>query len=107
MRHGHGAKKDEIDIDAERFFRAVDRAVLEPHSKPSGLPLILAALPEHHSLFRQVSHSPFLLSKGIDVHKPEVTGYGWKAITLIDPDGYQLCFQWPLKHSENQTNKKK
>jgi hypothetical protein len=28
MRHGHGSKKDEIHIDSERFFRAVDRAVL-------------------------------------------------------------------------------
>ena len=68
MRHGHGAKKDEVDLDAERFFRAVDRAVLEHHSRPSGLPLILAALPEHHSLFRQVSHNPFLLSEGIVTH---------------------------------------
>ena len=52
MRHGHGGKKDEVDTDAERFFRAIDRAVLEHHSRPSGLPLILAALPEHHHLFR-------------------------------------------------------
>ena len=35
MHHGHGAKKDEVDLDAERFFRAVDRAVLEHHSKSS------------------------------------------------------------------------
>jgi hypothetical protein len=46
MHHGQGGKKDEIDGDAERFFRAVDRAVLEHHSNPSGLPLMLAALPE-------------------------------------------------------------
>jgi hypothetical protein len=68
MRHGHGSRKEEIDIDAERFFRAVDRAVLEHHSKPAGLPLILAALPEHHSLFRQVSQNPFLLKEAIDKH---------------------------------------
>jgi hypothetical protein len=43
MHHGHGGKKDEADIDAERFFRAIDRAVLEHHSRPSGLPLMLAA----------------------------------------------------------------
>ena len=73
MRHGHGAKKDEVDLDAERFFRAVDRAVLEHHSKTSGLPLIVAALPEHHSIFRQVSHNPFLLSKGIDVYPDDLT----------------------------------
>src|SRR5665811_242811 len=29
MHHGHGGKKDEVDIDAERFFRAVDRGILE------------------------------------------------------------------------------
>jgi hypothetical protein len=68
IRHGYGSKQDEVDIDSERFFRAVDRAVLEHHSRPSGLPLILAALPEHHTLFRQVSQNPFLLADGIDIH---------------------------------------
>lgn len=65
MRHGQGGKKDEVDIDSERFFRAVDRAVLEHYSRPSGLPLILAALPQHHHLFHQVSQNPFLLKEGI------------------------------------------
>ncbi len=65
MRHGQGGKKDEIDDDAERFFRDVDRAVLEHHSRPSGLPLMLAALPEHHHLFRAVSHNPFLMASGL------------------------------------------
>jgi hypothetical protein len=66
MRHSHGSKKDELNKDAEKFFRAVDRAVLQHHSKPSGLPLILAALAEYHSLFRQVSQNPFLLPDGIE-----------------------------------------
>src|SRR5262249_23113803 len=48
MHHGHGGKKDEVDIDMDRFFRAVDRSILEHHSRPSGLPLLLAALPEYH-----------------------------------------------------------
>lgn len=65
MHHGHGQKKDEVEIDNERYFRAVDRAILEYHSRPSGLPLILAALPEHHDLFHQVSHNPFLTINGI------------------------------------------
>ncbi|MCW2314012.1 baeRF3 domain-containing protein [Rhodoferax antarcticus] len=65
MRHGHGARKDEIDGDAERFFRAVDATVQEHHSRPSGLPLMLAALPEHHHLFREVSHNPLLLAGGL------------------------------------------
>jgi len=65
MHHGQGGKKDEIDKDAERFFRAVDRAVLEHHSRPSGLPLMLAALPEHHHRFRELSHNPFLMAGGL------------------------------------------
>jgi hypothetical protein len=66
MHHGHGSKADELDIDIERFFRAVDRAVLEHHSRPSRLPLVLAALPEYHGVFRQVSHNPFLVFEYID-----------------------------------------
>lgn len=68
MHHGDGGKPDAVQADAERFFRAVDRAVLEHHSRPSGLPLILAALPEHHHLFHRVSHNPFLLAEGLSVN---------------------------------------
>ncbi len=65
-RHGQGGKKDEAEKDTKRFFRSVDRAVLEHHSRPSGLPLLLAALPEHHHLFRSISHNPFLMDEGLD-----------------------------------------
>lgn len=71
MHHSHGGKKDEVDIDAERFFRAIDRAVLEHHSRPSGLPLILASLPEHHHLFQKISHNPLLMTEGIAIN-PDV-----------------------------------
>ena len=66
--HGHGGKKEEMAIDAERFFRAVDKGILEHYSRPSGLPLILAALSEHHHLFRKVSNNPFLVEESLDVH---------------------------------------
>ena len=68
MHHGHGGKQAEVDIDSDRFFRAVDRAVLEHYSRPSGLPLILAALPEHHHRFHQVSHNPFLMAEGLTIN---------------------------------------
>ncbi|MFY9222964.1 MAG: hypothetical protein WAQ98_09855 [Blastocatellia bacterium] len=68
MHHSHGAKQEGVEIDTERFFRAVDRAVFEHHSKPSQLPLILAALPEHHHLFHQISHNPFLMAEGIHIN---------------------------------------
>jgi hypothetical protein len=68
MYHGQGGKKDEVDLDAERYFRAVDRSILEYHSRPSGLPLMLAALPEHHNLFRGISRNPFLMDEGLKIH---------------------------------------
>jgi hypothetical protein len=73
MYHGHGGRKDQIDLDAERYFRAVDRAVLERHSRPSGLPLLLAGLVENQSIFRRVSHNPFLVVEGIDMGPEAVT----------------------------------
>jgi hypothetical protein len=73
MRHGHGGRKDELDIDMERFFRAIDRAILENHSRPSGLPLMLAALPEYHTHFRNVSHNPQLLEKGLEINPGVLT----------------------------------
>ncbi len=73
MRHGHGGKKDESDTDEERFFRAIDKAILEHHSRPSGLPLMLAALPEHHGAFRKLSRNPFLLAAGLKVYPGELS----------------------------------
>jgi hypothetical protein len=87
IRQGTGTKADEVDSDTERFFRAVDRGVLEYHSKPSGLPLILAALPEHHALFRRVSHNPMLAPEGIDIHPDALGGDGLRerAWRLVAP----------------------
>ena len=68
MYHGHGGKKEETEKDAESFFRVVAAAIYEHYSKPSGWPLILAALPEHHNLFRKVNKNPLLITKGIPIN---------------------------------------
>lgn len=60
-------KQAEIDLDRDRFFRVVDRAILDHYSRPSGLPLILAGLPENQSFFRAQSHNPQLLKEGINL----------------------------------------
>ena len=38
-----------------------------------------------------------LISKRLDVKPPEITGYGWKALNFFDPDGYRICFHYPVK----------
>jgi hypothetical protein len=70
-RHGVDSKEEFEDKELEAFFRRTDQAVLEHRSRPSGLPLILAALPEHHHLFRSVSRNIFLMEQGIDIN-PDV-----------------------------------
>jgi hypothetical protein len=65
MHHGDGGIKDQVDNDTEKFFRFISKEIFENYSKPTELPLILAALPEHHNLFHKVSNNPFLLEEGI------------------------------------------
>lgn len=71
--HGHGGKNDEVDKDAERFFRVIANTIYEKYSKPTGLPLILAALPEHHSLFQKVNKNPLLLANSIAVNPESIS----------------------------------
>ena len=64
---GGSGKQAEIDRDRDRYFREVDRAIIEHHSRASGLPLILAALPEQQPHFRRISHNENLLPEGIEI----------------------------------------
>jgi hypothetical protein len=101
LHRGQGGRKDERPIDRERFFRAIDREIMERASKVSRLPLVLAALPEHQTHFRTLSHNPFLTATGIAVNPASLTpgelrDAAWKAIephfedrqsTLLDTYG--------------------
>jgi hypothetical protein len=85
MRHGHGGRKDQLELDAERFFRLVDRAITEQHSKPAKLPLLLVALGDNQAIFRRVSNNPWLMAEGIDANpdalsRDELRGLAWKAV---------------------------
>ena len=85
VHHGHGPRRDVNDADALKFLLAVDQGILEHHSRPSGLPLILVALADTQSEFRRNSNNPFLVAKGItagpeslDVN--ELRERAWKTI---------------------------
>jgi hypothetical protein len=87
MHAGSGSRRDEIEKDTERFFRVVDRAIIEHHAKHAGLPMVLAALPEHHALFREVSQNALLLPDAIagnpDAFSPEELRQ--KAWAIVEP----------------------
>ncbi len=88
MYHGHGGKKDEAEEDIGKFFRYVDRFVLENYSKPSKLPLILVSLKEHHNIFKKISHNPYLIEEGIkgsydSFEMEQLTEKAWEIIEPI------------------------
>jgi hypothetical protein len=83
MHHGHGGRKDEVGKDAEKYFRIVADYIYENYSKKIHWPVILAALTEHHNLFKKVNKNPFLLSDGITVHPSSTSdekllGFAWE-----------------------------
>lgn len=85
IHHGRGQKKDDVDLDMERFFRAVDRAILEHYSRPTGLPLLLAGLPQNVSGFRAVTRNPFVAAAAIEIDPDSLTleqlrAEAWRAI---------------------------
>ena len=38
-----------------------------------------------------------LRANGIEADPPSVAPYGMKQLYVKDPDGYNLCFQWPVE----------
>ena len=36
-----------------------------------------------------------LRARGLEVKEPVVRDYGMKQVYVTDPDGYNICFQWP------------
>ncbi len=88
MHHGHGGKKEEMNNDTERYFRVIAQEIYEKYSKPTGWPLILTALSEHHSLFQKVSKNPHLLHRGIKFNPGAITidNLKEKAWEIMEPE---------------------
>lgn len=85
VRHGQASGAELEDHGAERFFRAVDRTILEHYSRPSGLPLLLATLPEHRAMFHRISRNPMLMAQGIETDPgalsiEELRERAWKVV---------------------------
>lgn len=62
---GAGTRKDDLEIDTEKYLREVDRAVMERFSKPSGLPLIVAGLDANLGEFRKLTQNSQMVAETI------------------------------------------
>ncbi len=63
--HGHGVGDDDREPELRRFFKAVDEGLLSLLGAESG-PVVLAAVAEHHSLYRAGSRLDSLAPTGIE-----------------------------------------
>jgi glyoxylase I family protein len=60
-----------------------------------------ARVEAHHDTFLYFGCSTIdelylhLKQKGVKVNEPRIASYGMKQLYVSDPDGYNLCFQWP------------
>jgi hypothetical protein len=68
LQSGHSSMNENSEIDSEKYFRMVAKEIHENYSKPTGWPVILASLPEHHNLFHKVNKNPWLLEESISLN---------------------------------------
>jgi hypothetical protein len=87
MLHGHGGKKEEIDIDTEKYFRYVDQTIYDHLSKDKAIPIVLVTLHKNQMTYRKVSKNKQLYNEGVvmsveDLSKQELYQ---ETIKLIEP----------------------
>jgi hypothetical protein len=68
--YGQGGRKEEVDLDTEKFFRYVDKTIFEEFSKKKTIPIILTSVSKNQTIFRKISNNPHLSADGI-VLSPE------------------------------------
>ncbi|TJX14548.1 hypothetical protein E9840_05605 [Tissierella creatinini] len=85
--YGQGGRKEEVEKDTERYFRYVDKYIMEKYSNPTKLPLILATLDEHYGEFGNLSNNPYLYKNGIRKDYKNLTSAQLKeeAWKIIEP----------------------
>src|SRR5687768_2126023 len=67
MFHGHHDNRDDRDMDLERYFRVLDKAIYDYHCRGGDLPMYLAADVDYHDRFQKVSHHPRLQKEGVKI----------------------------------------
>ena len=44
----------------------------------------------------------YLVSQGVRAQPPKTAPYGMKQLFATDPDGYELCLQWPAEQTDQK-----
>lgn len=85
---GHTTTSDEVELDAQRFLRAVDRILLDQVASIDEIPLVVAGQNEQSTMFVRLSRNPKVVPAIIDVNPlrltlKELTERAWRVMEPI------------------------
>ena len=91
--HGHGGRKEESDIDTEKFFRYVDKTITTHITGIQPFPLILCSLAKNQQMYRRYAKDKNLLNEGIDT--------SFESLTLdeMKQQGHEIIKNFQIKHA--------
>lgn len=86
-------ERDGMQLMLNTAYETADRPATPGHErvKTHADTCIYFGCPDVDAAYRHI------LAKGVTLKEPSITSYGMKQLYLLDPDGYSLCFQWPVK----------
>lgn len=87
MLHGHGGKKEDIDIDTEKYFRYVDQTIYDLLSKEKAIPIVLVTLHKNQMTFRKVSKNKYLFEEAVVMSMEDLSNQDLyqETIKVIEP----------------------
>jgi hypothetical protein len=105
----HPEDSDQKDDQLRRYFNRVDDAIWQHHSREAGVPMILAALPEYHGFFHEVSDNQNLLEAGVrrdpfkDIDDRQLHELAWQEVLRpwMDEKVGKLIEQYQSSASRN------
>ena|SRR5690554_671942 len=65
--HGHGGQKEESDLDTEKFFRYIDKAITSHITSLQPLPIIICSIPKNQQMYRKTAKDVNLVKEGIEL----------------------------------------
>jgi len=86
-------RRGEIELMLNTIYEMSDRPPSHDRAREAGHgdTCLYFACPDVDAAYR------YLQSHGLEVREPTEAPYGMKQLYLRDPDGYGICFQWPVK----------
>ncbi len=65
--HGHGGQKEESDLDTEKFFRYIDKAISSHITSLQPLPIIVCSISKNQQMYRRYAKDVNLIKEGIEL----------------------------------------